>query len=164
MKMEDNMNEIMKITRHTAIIVKKARNKTEYNLSDNSYTLFNHAKPHVIFIIMFMFCLLDRTIQICVSFDYLVLLSKIILSIWFFWVKFSHTGHWMFNMAPHDKELSEGLIIWIVALHKDGLGYEKFGNSLELSCSAVAGVIQRFSKTAFTRNRPRKGRSKKLSH
>ncbi len=38
----------------TAIIVKKAGNKTEYTLSDNSYTSFNHAKPHVLFI-MFMF-------------------------------------------------------------------------------------------------------------
>ncbi len=28
--------------------------KTEYTLSDNSYTSFNHAKPHVEFI-MFMF-------------------------------------------------------------------------------------------------------------
>ncbi len=43
----------------------KSCNKTEYTLSDNSYTSFNHAKPHVLFI-MFMFCLLDRTIQICV--------------------------------------------------------------------------------------------------
>ncbi len=56
----------LKITQHTAIIVKKAGNKTEYTLSGNSYTSFNHAKPHVLFI-MFMFCLLDRTIQICVS-------------------------------------------------------------------------------------------------
>ncbi len=48
-------------------------------------------------------------------------------------------------MAPHGKELSEDLRIRIVALHKDGLGYKKFGN------------------TGFTRNRPRKGRSKKLS-
>ncbi len=37
----------------------------------------------------------------------------------------------MFNMAPHGKELSEDLRITIVALHKDGLGYKKFGNSLE---------------------------------
>ncbi len=69
----------------------------------------------------------------------------------------------MFNMAPHGKELSEDLRIRIVALHKDGLGYKKFGNSLELSYSTVARVIQRFSKTGFTRNRPHKGRSKKLS-
>ncbi len=55
------------------------------------------------------------------------------------------------------------LIIRIVALHKDGLGYKKFGNSLELSYSTVARVIQRFSKTGFTQNRPRKGRSKILS-
>ncbi len=66
-------------------------------------------------------------------------------------------------MALHGKELSEDLRIRIVALHKDGLGYKKFGNSLELSYSTVARVIQRFSKTGFTRNRPRKGRSKKLS-
>ncbi len=65
-------------------------------------------------------------------------------------------------MAPHGKELSEDLRIRIVALHNDGRGYKKFGNSLELSYSTVARVIQRFSKTGFTRNRPRKGRSKKL--
>ncbi len=52
----------------------------------------------------------------------------------------------MFKMAPHGKELSEDLRIRIVALHKDGLGYKKFGNSLELSYSTVARVIQRFSK------------------
>ncbi len=50
-------------------------------------------------------------------------------------------------MAPHGKELSEDLRIIIVALHKDGLGYKKFSNSLELSYSTVARVIQRFSKT-----------------
>ncbi len=72
-----------------------------------------------------------------------------------------HTDHWMFNMASHGKELSEDLRIRIVALHKDGLGYKKFGNSLGLSYSTVP--IQRFSKTGFTRNRPRKGRSMKLS-
>ncbi len=66
-------------------------------------------------------------------------------------------------MAPHGKELSEDLRIRIVALHKDGRGYKKFSNSLELSYSTVARVIQRFSKTGFTRNRPHKGRSKKLS-
>ncbi len=69
------------------------------------------------------------------------------------WVQFSHTDHWMFNMAPHGKELSEDLRIRIVALHNDGLGYKKFGNSLELSYSTVARVIQRFSKTGFTQNR-----------
>ncbi len=55
---------------------------------------------------------------------------------------------------------SEDLRIRIVALHKDGLGYKKFGNTLKPSYSTVARVIQRFSKTGF---RPRKGRSKKLS-
>ncbi len=66
-------------------------------------------------------------------------------------------------MAHHGKELSEDLRIRIVALHKDGRGYKKFGNTLKLSYSTVARVIQRFSKTGFTRNRPHKGRSKKLS-
>ncbi len=69
----------------------------------------------------------------------------------------------MFNMAPHGKELSEDLRIRTVALHKDGLGYKKISINLKLSYSTVARVIQRFSKTGFTRNRPRKGRSKKLS-
>ncbi len=41
-------------------------------------------------------------------------------------------------MAPHGKELSEDLRIRIVALHKDGLGYKKFGNNLELSYSTGA--------------------------
>ncbi len=50
---------------------------------------------------------------------------------------------------------SEDLRIRIVALHKDGQGYKKFSNNLELSYSTVA--------MGFTRNRPRKGRSKKLS-
>ncbi len=59
---------------------------------------------------------------------------------------------------------SEDLRIRIVALHKDGRGYKKFGNSLELSYSTVARVIQRVSKMVFTRNRPHKGRLKKLSY
>ncbi len=44
----------LKITQNTVIIVKKSGNKREYTRSDNSYTSFNHAKPHVLFI-MFMF-------------------------------------------------------------------------------------------------------------
>ncbi len=67
-------------------------------------------------------------------------------------------------MAPHGKELSKDLRIRIVALHKNDLGYKKFGNSLELSYSTVPRVIQRFAKTGFTRNRPPKGWSNKLSH
>ncbi len=51
----------------------------------------------------------------------------------------------------------------VVLLPTTGLGYKKFVNSLELSYSTVARVILRFSKTGFTRNRPRKGRSKKCS-
>jgi len=38
-------------------------------------------------------------------------------------------------MAPHGKEFSKDLRIKIVALHKDGLGYKKIGNTLKLSYS-----------------------------
>ncbi len=100
------------------------------------------------------FCLLERTIQICVSciravkmcFEY----NYLILT----------TGYSTWHLMAKN---SEDLRIRIVALHKDGRGYKKFGNTLKLSYSTVARVIQRFSKMGFTRNRPRKGRSKKLS-
>ncbi len=81
---------------------------------------------------------------------------------WFFEYNSLILPHTMFNMAPHGKELSEDLRIRIVALHKDGLRYKKFSNSLEMSYNTMARVIQRFSKTGFTRNRPRKGLSKML--
>ncbi len=99
------------------------------------------------------FCQLDRAIQLCVScfravtirfFEYNSLTLTTGCSIWHL-------------MAKN----SEDLRIRIVALRKDGLGYKKFGNCLELSYSTVARVIQRFSKTGFTQNRTRKGRSKK---
>ena len=67
------------------------------------------------------------------------------------------------NMAPHGKELSEQLKKRIIALHKDGLGYKKIANTLKMSCSTVAKIIQRFFRTGSTRNRPRQGRPKKLS-
>ncbi len=91
------------------------------------------------------FCLLDRTIQICVKISF-----------------FEYNSLILTTDVQHGT-LSEDLRIRIVALHKDGRAYKKFGNSLELSYSTVAKVIQRFSKTGFTRNRPRKGQSKKLS-
>ncbi len=75
----------------------------------------------------------------------------------------SHTGHWKFNMAPHDKELSEDLKKRIVTLHKDGVGYKKIAKTLKLSCSTVVKTIQRFNRTGSTQNRPRHGRPKKLS-
>ncbi len=77
---------------------KKAGNKTEYTLTDNSYASFNHAKPHVLFI-MFMFCLLDRTIHICVSCFRTIHLVL--------WVQFSHNDHWMFNMAKNSLRIWE---------------------------------------------------------
>ncbi len=75
----------------------------------------------------------------------------------------SHTGHWKFNMVPHDKELSEDLKKINVALHKDGVGYKKIAKTLKLSCSTVTKTIQWFNKTGSTQNRPRRGRPKKLS-
>ena len=66
-------------------------------------------------------------------------------------------------MAPHSKELSEDLKRRIVAQHEDGQGYKKIANTLKLSCSTVAKIIQRFKSAGSTQNRPRVGRPKKLS-
>ena len=67
------------------------------------------------------------------------------------------------NMAPHGKELSEDLKRSIVELHEDAQGYKKIANTLKLSCSTVAKIIQRFKRAGFTQNRPRVGRPKKLN-
>ena len=66
-------------------------------------------------------------------------------------------------MAPHGKELSEDIKRHIVALHEDGQGYKKIANTLKLSCSTVAKIIQRFKRVESTQNRPRVGHPKKLS-
>ncbi len=104
---------------------------------------------------MFMFCLLDRTIYICVSCFRAV-------NIWFFEYNSLILTTWCSTWHLMAKK-SEDLRIRIVALHKDGVGYKKFGKSLQLSYSTVPRVIQRFSKMGFTRNRPRKSWSKVLS-
>ena len=67
------------------------------------------------------------------------------------------------NMAPHDKELTGDLKRRIVALHEDSQGYKKIANTLKLSGSTVAKIIQRFMRAGSTQNRPRVGRPKKLS-
>ena len=67
------------------------------------------------------------------------------------------------NIAPHGKELPEDLKRHIVALHEDDQGYKKIANSLKLSCSTVAKIIQRFKRARSTQNRPRVGCPKKLS-
>ena len=67
------------------------------------------------------------------------------------------------NMAPHGKELFEDLKRHIVALHENGQGYKKIANTLKLSCSTVAKIIQRFKNVGSTQNRPQVGRPKKLS-
>ncbi len=51
----------------------------------------------------------------------------------------------------------------IVALHKNGVGWCKITKTLKLICSTVSRTIQRFNRTGSTQNRPRHGRSKKLS-
>ena len=66
-------------------------------------------------------------------------------------------------MAPHGKELSEDLKRCIVALHEDSQGYKKIANTMKLSCSTVAKIIQCFKSVGSTQNRPRVGRPKKLS-
>ena len=68
------------------------------------------------------------------------------------------------NMAPHGKELSEDLKRHIIVLHEDGQGYKKIiPNTLKLSCSTVAKIIQCFKRAGSTQNRPRVGCLKKLS-
>ena len=67
------------------------------------------------------------------------------------------------NMAPHGKELSEDLKKHIVALHEDGQGYKKIANTLKLTCSPGAKIIQHFKRAGFTQNRSRVGCPKKLS-
>ena len=48
-------------------------------------------------------------------------------------------------------------------LHEDGQDYKKIANTLKLSCSTVAKIIQRFKSAGSTQNRPQVGRPKKLS-
>ena len=67
------------------------------------------------------------------------------------------------DMAPHGKELSEDLKKHIVVLHEDGQGYKKIANTLKLSFSTVAKIIQCFKRVGSTQNRPRVGCPKKLS-
>ena len=67
------------------------------------------------------------------------------------------------NIAPHGKKLSEDLKRCIVELHENGQGYKKIANTLKLSCSTVAKIIQRFKRAGSTQKRPRVGRPKKLS-
>ena len=66
-------------------------------------------------------------------------------------------------MAPHGKEFSEDLKRRIVALHEDSQGYKKIANTLKLSSSTVAKIIQRFKRAGYTQNMSRVGRPKKLS-
>ena len=58
---------------------------------------------------------------------------------------------------------SEDLKRCIVVLHKNGQGYKKIANTLKLSCSTVAKIIQHFKRAESSQNRPRVGRQKKLS-
>ena len=67
------------------------------------------------------------------------------------------------NMAPHSKELSEDLKRHIFALNEDGQGYKKIANTLKLSCSTVAKIIQHFKRAGSTQNKSRVVRPKKVS-
>ncbi len=58
----------------------------------------------------------------------------------------SLTGHWKFNMARHDKELSVDLKKIIVALHKDGVGYKKIEDpETELQLRTVLAMVDQRS-------------------
>ena len=67
------------------------------------------------------------------------------------------------NMVRHGKELTEDLKRHIIVLHEDGQGYKKIANTLKLSCSTVAKIIQCFKNVGSTQNRPQVGHPKKLS-
>ncbi len=69
----------------------------------------------------------------------------------------------IFSYGPLDVQHGTSWQRTLWGLENYNCGYKKFSNSLELSYSTVARVIQRFFKTGFTRNRPRKGQSKILS-
>ncbi|KAL7826762.1 hypothetical protein AOLI_G00319710 [Acnodon oligacanthus] len=85
-----------------------------------------------------------------------------------------HPSHGLFSPLPSGRSvhgmgnlhICEGTINperRIVALHKDGQDYKKIANTLKLSCSTVAKIIQHFKRAGFTQNRPCVGRPKKLS-
>ncbi len=48
------------------------------------------------------------------------------------------------------KTLRGSEFFFIVALHKDGVGYKKIAKTLKLSCSMVAKTIQQFKRTGST--------------
>ncbi len=96
------------------LLSKKDGNKTEYTLSDTAIHCLT-MQSHLSYSSCSCFACLTGPYK-CV---YLIVAVQIRL-----FEYNSHTGHWMFNMAPHGKELSEDLRIRIVALHKDGLGYK----------------------------------------
>ncbi len=79
----------------------------------------------------------------------------------FFGVQFSHTDHWMFNMAPHGKELSKDLRIRIAAL-QDGLGYKKFGNSLRTELQYSGQVHTEVFKDGFHEEEASQGSIKEV--
>ena len=66
-------------------------------------------------------------------------------------------------MAPYGEELSEDLKRHVVVLHEDVQGYKKIANTLKLSCSTMAKIIQHFKSVGSTQNRPQVGHPKKLS-
>ncbi len=96
-----------------------------------------------------VFCLLDRTIQICVSCFRAVKMGSLSTVL----------SYWPLDVHAMAKNSSEDLRIRIVALHKDAEGYKSSVTPWNWVTVQWPESYKVF-KTGFTRNRPRKGRSK----
>ena len=67
-------------------------------------------------------------------------------------------------MAPHGKELSLDLKKTIILMHQDKQGYIKIANTLKLSKSTVAKIVQKYKKTGtLVAVNGRSGRPRKLT-
>ncbi|CAI9546124.1 unnamed protein product [Staurois parvus] len=67
-------------------------------------------------------------------------------------------------MAPHGREMSQGLRKKIINLHKKGEGYRKISKALLISHNTVAKLIQKLNKAGTaTISQRRPGSPRKLT-